>query len=71
MTVSDAKKRKLSNKYGPANLLFETYNYDVWFENEALTDTRKSEKLDDATGGEESTDLRSILPLQGDEEVKE
>ena len=71
MTISDAKNRKLSNRYVPADLLFETYNYDVCFENEALTNTKKSEKLADATGGEESTDLRSILPLEGDEEVKE
>ena len=71
MTLSDAKKRKLSNKYAPANLFLKTYNYDVWFENEKLTDTRKSEKLADTTGGKESTDLRSVLPLEGDEEVKE
>ena len=41
MTLSDAKKRKLSNKYAPATLFLETYNYDVSFENEELTNTRK------------------------------
>ena len=31
----DAQERKLSNKF---NLFLERCNYDVWFENEELTD---------------------------------
>ena len=65
-TLSDAKKRKLGNKYGPINLFIETYNYDVWFENEESTDTtsRKSDK-------HKSADLSDMPPLEGAEEIKE
>ena len=42
-----------------------TYNYENWFENKELNDTkRKSNK-------EESIDLTDMPPLEGDEEVKE
>ena len=41
MALSDAKKRKLCNKYDPANLFLETFNYDNWFEMEKLGDTTK------------------------------
>ena len=34
MTLSDNQKRNLDNKYDPVNLFPETYDYDVWFENE-------------------------------------
>ena len=30
-------KKQLGNKYDPINLFLETYNYDVWFENEKST----------------------------------
>ena len=45
------------------NLFLETYDYNVWFENEELTDvaSRKSDK-------EESEDLSDMPPLEGDEE---
>ena len=33
MALSNSKKRKLGNKYGPINLFLETYNYDDWLEN--------------------------------------
>ena len=36
--LSDAKKIKLGNKYGPINFYLETYNNDVWFESEESTD---------------------------------
>ena len=62
--LSDVKKRKLGNKYGPINLFLEAYNYDVWFESEELTDTTKTD--------EKSTDLPPMPPLEEDEEeVKE
>ena len=35
-------KKMLSNKYGLISLFFETYNYDVSFENEEWADTTKS-----------------------------
>ena len=39
------KQKQIEHKYDPANLFLETYNYDVWFENEESTDTaRKSDK---------------------------
>ena len=63
MALSDAKKRKLGNKYDPVNLfLVDAYNYDNWFENEEQSDTtRKSDK--------EEFDMSS---LENDkEEVKE
>ena len=42
---SNARKRKLGNKYDLIISLLETYNYDVWFENEEPYDmTRKTEK---------------------------
>ena len=28
-------------KYDPTKLFLKTYNYDVWFENEQLTDRKK------------------------------
>ena len=65
MTLSDAQKRKLGNKYDPINLFPETYNYDVWMENEEWDDTtRKSEK-------EEPADLCDVPALEGDEKIKE
>ena len=58
------KKKKLSNKYDPITLFIETYNYDVWFENEESSDTRKYDK-------EESVNLSDMPPLEDDGEVKE
>ena len=56
-TLSDVQKRKLGNKYDPINLILETYNYDVWFENEESVDnTRKIDK-------KESVDLSDRPPL--------
>ena len=54
----------LGNKYNSINLFFESYNYDIWFENEEPTDitSRKSDK-------EESIDVSDMSPLEGDEEV--
>ena len=48
----------MGNKYDPIYLFLETYNYDVWLENEESTDK------------EESTDLSPMPALEGDE-VKE
>ena len=58
MTLLNDKKRRLGNKYDTTNLLLETYNYDVWFQNEELTDK------------EESVDLSDMLSLEG-EKIKE
>ena len=65
-TLSDARKRKLGNKNDPINLFLETYNYDVWCENEKMTDTspRKS-------GKDESVNLSGMSTLEGDEKVKQ
>ena len=51
-------KRRLGNKYDSTSLFLETYNHDVWFQNEESTDK------------EESVDLSDMLPLEG-EKVKE
>ena len=59
--LPDAKKRKLGNNYDPSNLFLERCHYDIWFENEELTDTQKG-------GEKESADLSSMLPLENDEE---
>ena len=58
MAVSDNKKSKLgNNKYDPVNLfLVDTCNYDNWFKNEKLTDTKRK------SGKEES----EMPPLEGD-----
>ena len=54
-------KRELGNKFDPINLFLETYNYDVCFENEELTDTTtKSDK-------KESVDLLLMPPLESNE----
>ena len=63
MTLSDNKKNKLVNKYDPVNLfLVDTYNYDNWFKNEELADTRRKNDK------EESVDLSDMPPLEGSKE---
>ena len=58
MTLSDAKKRKLDNKYEHKNLFVKGYDYSVWSE--------------ESTDKEESTVIPPMPPLEGDEkEVKE
>ena len=57
MTLSDAKKRKLGDKYDPESLFLETYDYSVWSENK-----------EEATDKEDSEDLSDMPPLEGDEE---
>ena len=52
------RMQKYNPKYDPKKLFLKAYNYDVWFENEELIDK------------EESTDLRPMPALEGDE-VKE
>ena len=53
-------KKNIELKYDLINLFLETYNYDLWFENEEPTDWEKS------------VDLSDIPPLEGvEEEVKE
>ena len=55
----------MDNKYVSIKLLFETYNCDVWFENEdSAGTTRKGDK-------KESVDLSDMPPPEGDEERKE
>ena len=57
------KKGKLGNKQDLVHLfLFDTHDYDNWYENEDLVDTkRKSDK-------KESVDLTDMPPLEGDKE---
>ena len=52
-------RKELGNKYNPLNLFLETYNYDIQFENEELSDTTKSDK--------EASDLPSISVPKVDE----
>ena len=54
--LTDIKKNKYNKKFNPKNLKLEDYDYDVWFTEEELND---EEKIDE------------MLPLEGDEEVKE
>ena len=77
MTFSDAKKRELSNKYDPKNLLLQTYNYDEWFENKTLADTAKGGETESADlppmpqlvgGGKTFVDIKTIARV---EKVKE
>ena len=49
----------MDSKCEPKNLFPEAYNYDHQFENEELTYE------------EEYADLSDMLPLEGDEEIKE
>ena len=50
------REKEMGLKYDPDNLFHKTYNYDVWFENEASAVTTKS--------GKESTDLPLIPALE-------
>ena len=60
LTIYQILKKKIELKYDLINLFLETYNYDLWFENEEPTDWEKS------------VDLSDIPPLEGvEEEVKE
>ena len=62
--LPDAKKRRLDNNYDPTNSFLETYDYDIWFENEESADATKGCQ-------KKSADLLSMLPLETDkEEVK-
>ena len=46
MTLSDAEKRKLGDKYDPENLFLKGYDYSVWSENkEESTDKKKPYKF--------------------------
>ena len=56
-------KKELGNKYNPTNLFLETYNYNVWLENEELTNTTSEKSYK-----EESVDLSDMSPLEDDEE---
>ena len=66
MILSDAKKRKLGDKYDPKNLFLEGYDYLVWSENK-----EESTDKEETNDKEESVDLSDMPPLEGDEEVKE
>ena len=47
MTLSDANKRKLGDKYDPEKLFLEGYDYSVWSENkEESTDKEESTGID-------------------------
>ena len=67
----------MGNKYDPITLFLGTYNYDDWFKNEKSTDTTRIIDKQESTNTtrksdkEKSVDLSDILPLEGDEEVKE
>ena len=62
--LSDAKRNTIKHKYDPKNIFLETYNFDIWFENEELSDTTiKNDK-------EVSVGLSDVSPLESDEEVK-
>ena len=56
-------KKDLGNKYNSTNLSLETYNYNVWLENEELTNTTSEKSYK-----EESVDLSDMSPLEDDEE---
>ena len=56
-------KKELGSKYNPTNLFLETYNYNVWLENEELTDTTSEKSCK-----EESVDSSDMSPLEDDEE---
>ena len=53
-------------KYDPTKLFLETYNSDVWSENEESFDTAKK-----VTKKKKYVDFSEMPPLESDEEVKE
>ena len=64
MALSDVKKRKVGNKYDPANFfLVDVYNYNDWFIKGKSTD-----KQEESTDKEEFADLSDVLLLEGNEE---
>ena len=59
-----AKRKQIQHEYDPTNLFLKPYNYDLWFENEELSDiTRKSDK-------EEFGHLSDMSSLEGNEGLK-
>ena len=60
--LSDAQKKDLDNKYDPIDLFHETYDYDIWFQNEELADVIQDKK---------ESKLSDMPLLEGVEEVKE
>ena len=60
MAISDAKKRKLGDKYDPEKLFHEGFDYSLWSEN-------KEESIDK----KESVYSSDMPPLEGDKVVKE
>ena len=59
MTLSDAKKWTLGDKYNLESLFLKGYYYNVWSENKGQS-----------TDKEKSVDLSDMPPLEGDKEVK-
>ena len=71
-TLSDAKIRKLGDKYDPEELFLGGYDYSVWPENkEESIDKEESTDKEELIDKEELTDVSKMLPPEGDEEVRE
>ena len=73
MTLADAKKRDLSDKYNPKELFIEGYDYIVWSEyEEKSTDKEELIAEEESITTEELVDIPPMPPFKGDEEeVKE
>ena len=54
----------MKRKYDPIKLFLEIYNYDVWFQNEKLTDKEKSTHTRRKSEKEESSDVSDMPALE-------
>ena len=63
--LSVTERKTIDHKCKPKKLFLEAYNYKPWFENEDWT------VKEQWTDEEKSVDLSDMLPLEGDEKVKE
>ena len=69
--LSDAERKKMNNKFKPKKLFIEGSNYNDWYENVEMPDKEESSDKEELPDKEKSVDLSDMLPLEGNEKVKE
>ena len=69
--LSDAEGKKMNNKFKPKQLFIEGSNYNHWYENVETPDKEESSDKEELPDKEKSVDLSDMLPLEGNEKVKE
>ena len=59
----------MGNKYNPINLFLKTYIYDIWFENEELTDKEEPVDLSDMSPPEDDEWRKSIKNITSNQTI--